>query len=195
MMPRKATRIWQVLHDYNPKLKIVYVMRHPIDRITSHYMHATLRGIVKGDFPAVLQSYPGLLAFTRYWSQIRPYLETFGPDQVLLLRFEEFVEQRSEFLAKVARFLGIDPAPFRDMEAVSANVSVGRVKRARRWDHFSHLLPGWLARRLPAAAGPFAERPTLANDWQQMVLDFLEPEVKSIEQHTGWDLNAWRTLR
>jgi hypothetical protein len=133
MMPRNATRVWQVLHEYSPHLKILYVMRHPVDRITSHYMHATLRGIVRGVLPEVLQSYAGLLTFTRYWTQIRPHIETFGADQVLLLFFEDFGKRMGEFLDMVAQFLNLDPAPFHEMQSGSANVSVvGHVNHARK---------------------------------------------------------------
>ncbi|MCB0382385.1 MAG: sulfotransferase, partial [Psychroserpens sp.] len=42
--PHYNKNIHKDIFDYNPNMKIIYMMRHPIDRIVSHYIHSYNRG-------------------------------------------------------------------------------------------------------------------------------------------------------
>lgn len=93
------------------KLKIIYIVREPISRIISHHHHALANGQVGDDINQAVRAMPELLDFTRYAMQISPWIETFGREQVLLMRFEDFTADRLEAARTICSFLGIEPQP------------------------------------------------------------------------------------
>ncbi len=44
------------IYEYNPEMKLIYIMRHPIDRIISHYIHAYNRGYETTDLNSTLNT-------------------------------------------------------------------------------------------------------------------------------------------
>lgn len=95
------------------KLKIIYLMREPVSRVISHHHHALANGQVGEDINQAVRAMPELLDFTRYAMQIKPWIELFGREQVLLMRFEDFTADRREATCRICRFLGIEPEPDR----------------------------------------------------------------------------------
>ena len=100
------------LHDYNPSLKLIYVMRQPVDRVISHYTHNRVREIDVRPPEIAVFSDAAYVDRSRYGVQIRPYLELFGPENVMLLVFEEYTADQIAALYRIADFLGIERTPF-----------------------------------------------------------------------------------
>jgi len=117
----------QRLHAYNPELKLIYIMRQPVERIISNYAHRVVRRTVEGPPETAVFANPAYVNRTRYGIQIRPYLELFGRDNIMLLIFEEYIADQPATLEKIAGFLGISPQayPF-EHESVALHKSTGR---------------------------------------------------------------------
>lgn len=93
-----------------PVLKLIYIMRNPIARIRSHLAHDFAVGrLGHTDFDRAVRDDPRYLAWSDYPMQAKPWIETFGLDQILFLSFETFVADRSGAVAQVVRHLGLDP--------------------------------------------------------------------------------------
>src|SRR4051812_12488351 len=69
-------------------IRFVYVMRHPIDRLVSQYVHEWSHGIVECPIGEALDRHPELIAYSRYAMQLEPYFEAFGRDRVLPVFFD-----------------------------------------------------------------------------------------------------------
>lgn len=94
------------LQQHLPDVKLIYVMRHPIERLISQYVHEWSQRIVSKDLSNALKNRPELYQYSSYAMQLRPYLEAFGPERVLPVFFERLKQDpRSEFL-RVAKFIG-----------------------------------------------------------------------------------------
>jgi Sulfotransferase domain len=100
--PSTALRMVRVL----PRVKLVYVMRHPIDRLASHYLHELSVGRIKVGLERALVQHPELVDYGRYSMQLEPYLESFGPDAVHPIFFDRLIAQPDRELASIGRFLG-----------------------------------------------------------------------------------------
>ena len=68
------------IHQHCPDAKLLYMVRDPIKRILSHWVHATGAGYETREFVETL-SLPDTSYIQRsmYWMQLQPYLETVRP--------------------------------------------------------------------------------------------------------------------
>lgn len=94
-----------------PQARFIYVMRHPIDRLVSHYVHGWTERTVEGPIDQAAARYPELIDYGRYAMQITPWLERFGPDAVLPVFFERLLAHPQTELERVCRFLGYAGQP------------------------------------------------------------------------------------
>ncbi|QEH35119.1 Sulfotransferase domain protein [Aquisphaera giovannonii] len=93
-----------------PRVKLIYVMRHPIDRLVSHYFHEVTVGRVSGGLEDAVEEHPELIDYGRYAMQVAPYLEAYGPSAVLPVFFDRLAQRPDDELARIGRFLGA-PGP------------------------------------------------------------------------------------
>ena len=69
-----------------PQPKLIYVMRDPIDRLISHYMHQWSQGVISCDIDQAIDDYPELIDYSCYGLQIKPLLwRPLAPEAVLPL--------------------------------------------------------------------------------------------------------------
>ncbi len=91
-----------------PDVRLIYIVRHPLERIESHWMHRVQHGDVR-TFNKMLREYPNLIDTSRYWTQIQLYRKYFGDDQILVLFFEDLKKNSEIVLKQCFTFLSVDP--------------------------------------------------------------------------------------
>jgi hypothetical protein len=97
-----VARMRQVL----PRVRLIYIMRDPVDRLVSQYVHEVISDQIKVPADEAIERHPELVAYSRYALQLRPYLEAFGPANVLPVFFEGLVARPQAELERIGRFLG-----------------------------------------------------------------------------------------
>jgi hypothetical protein len=112
-----------------PKVKFVYVMRHPIDRLVSHYIHQWTQNIIRCDINDALDEFPELINYSRYSYQLEPYLEAYGKPAVLPIFFEAVKQHPQRELERIARFIGYGGPVVWKAELGAQNVSSERLRR------------------------------------------------------------------
>jgi hypothetical protein len=103
-------------------LKAIYLVREPVSRIESQHHHELNQGRISCGIDEAVRELPRYINYSRYAMQVTPWLEALGPEQVLILRFETYIENRRDTVAHVCRFLGIDAGN----ESVAADVVYNR---------------------------------------------------------------------
>lgn len=111
-----------------PRLKLVYMIRHPIDRLVSHYLHAQLERKMRMPIDEAVKRHPELVDYGRYSMQLEPFLAAYGPENILLVFTERFVRQRQDELERVCRFLGYEGRPRWNEQLDAMNVSKDRMR-------------------------------------------------------------------
>ena len=130
-------------------VRLVYVMRHPVDRITSQYIHQWTENLVSSPLDEAVWEDPPLLAYSSYAKQIEPFLEAYGPDRVLPVFFERMIDSPDAELARICSFLGDpSPEPVRWQPDQVSNASAERVRRSVLRDAVRNTPLRWLWRRL-----------------------------------------------
>ncbi len=93
-----------------PAVRNIILLRDPIERAYSQYLHFVRLGIeTKSFYDALFGEYrENYIELGRYYNQVKRYLEIFGADQVLLLLFEALRQNPLEIVGQVADFLKVD---------------------------------------------------------------------------------------
>ncbi len=110
-----------------PRVKLIFLLRNPVDRAFSNYRWSCMNGMEKKDFATALEleterekSLPDALKIARphayfsrglYYQLLDPYLKSFPREQILCLLFEDIRDQPRAIADRVHRFLGVDPRP------------------------------------------------------------------------------------
>ena len=119
------------LHNALPDAKFIYVMRHPVKRLVSQYIHEWSQRVIEVDINTAVKQHPELIDYSRYTMQLQPYFETFGAERVLPVFFERLFSHNQEELERICRFLGyVDTPMWQDIDA--QNVSSERM-RTSQW--------------------------------------------------------------
>ncbi|RMH01038.1 MAG: hypothetical protein D6706_02675 [Chloroflexi bacterium] len=191
------------LQAYNPDLKLIYIMRQPVERVISGYAHDLVRGWIKEPPETAVFDYPCYINRSRYAVQIRPYRRHFPPENILLLIFEDYIADQTTTLHQVARFLGIDPHAFPTDEPVVRHQTTGhwylrhdtirKLVHTRAFQAIRPFIPATIRqpvrRRL---SGHLDKKPYFSPELRQLIWEFLVDDVRVVETWLQRRLTIWR---
>ncbi len=169
--PETVTRLKRTL----PGARLLYVVRHPVDRLTSHYVHDWSKRLVTDPIDRAIESHPVLVEYGRYAMQLEPYLHAFGPERILLVPFAGLTTDPQPVFEQIGAFLGA-PETFRWVaEEKKANVSRERLRNSPLRDAIVwNPVSTWLRRHLV----PRGVRDAIKGLWQMKKRPELAPEVR-----------------
>ncbi|AJQ92808.1 sulfotransferase domain-containing protein [Gynuella sunshinyii] len=108
--------------------KLIYVIRHPVDRLVSHYIHQWSQRVISCDINQAIDQYHELIAYSCYARQLLPYIEAYGRENILVTCTEAIKASPQSELERVARFIGYSkPVVWHDT-LPSQNVSQQRIR-------------------------------------------------------------------
>ena len=208
------------MHALLPDVKLIYVMRHPVDRAYSHYIQ--LINNIRNDDPDYtftdtfeqhIAKDDSVIQSSNYMLQINRFLEYYPRERFLFLFFEDFIQDPGLTLERVISFLGIDKkVDLLARGAVSENLN----KEKEAWLIRSRLtgplrtLPGaqWIADRLPQGIRdsiyamlrklPAHRRieaefipPRMQTETRVRLLDYFLGPNRELGEFLGQDLSRW----
>jgi hypothetical protein len=93
-------------------VKLIYIVRDPVDRFWSHYAHSCL---VHGGLSAptdVLAEEEGahILASSLYFRQFSAFVDVFPAEQLKIVDFTDLIDATEETVTDICFFLGVEPA-------------------------------------------------------------------------------------
>jgi hypothetical protein len=101
-----AERMRSVLGD----ARLLYVVRDPIDRMLSHYLHNVGGGYDDRTLAdAFADPESAYVTRSRYFFQLEPYLDAFGAERIEIVGREELKRDRRATMRRVFAFLSVDP--------------------------------------------------------------------------------------
>lgn len=125
----------QRIQQHCPDVKLIYVMRHPIDRLISQYVHEWSQRLVSVDINQAIDQMPELVHYSQYTMQLQPFFDTFGSERVLPVFFEHLCAHPQAELERVCQFLGYSGSPVWDFDLAAQNVSSERLRKSA-WRDF-----------------------------------------------------------
>lgn len=98
------------IFKYLPDVKLIYLIRDPIDRFLSHYLHRVSRGSESREINDIIDNYQDdfLLTQGKYFLQLEQYLKHFPIDRIYLLSIENLKNDPEGTVKSIYKFLDID---------------------------------------------------------------------------------------
>ena len=135
------------LYELNPSLRVLFILRDPVDRAYSAYWMSRRNHTVFPPFSDYIDPETELVARGYYHRQLRRYLDVFPADQLKILIYEDLASDPHRILAEVFDFIGVDP----EFRPASAKQVIAETKSLQ--PRTSRLLYRYLSRfqRFPGA--------------------------------------------
>lgn len=118
------------LAEHVPQAKFIYVMRHPVERLVSSFIHEWSERTITEPIDEAVRKHARLIDYSRYAMQLQPYVERFGTDRVLPVFFEAMRDKPQETLERVCRFIGYQGEPRWSEQVGQQNVSAHRLRKS-----------------------------------------------------------------
>jgi hypothetical protein len=196
-----------------PDVRLVYVVRDPVERMRSHYEHRVITGAEKSPPEVALLENPVYLACSKYAMQLQRYLDHFPREQILIVTSEGLKADRRATVQQVYRFLGVDPTHLPDVLGTEFYQTARRrayppaLLWARRLAK-RHMLQGerakvlvdsMLARGTSDGSMPTADGAPDTSDTTQVLgpglrkqlADLLRDDVARFARHMPADFDGW----
>ena len=195
-----AERMARTLGD---DAKVVYMVRDPVDRLLSHYLHNVGGGYETRPMEeALADAESAYVQRSLYAMQAEPYLEHFGAERIAFVTREELRDERGSTVRRMFEFLGVDPqfsSPQfeREWETGSAKGGGGfrlmdravRLPGLRALDRNFDRLPEslrWVVERIVHDPGSGeAPKPELPEGLRERLTAIFRPDVDRLEEITG----------
>jgi hypothetical protein len=141
-MENVPDRIYRLL----PKVKLMFILRNPVDRAYSHYWHEKKKGREKVTFEEAIEiegerinkdfwhnQHFSYLSRGKYVEQIERYLEFFSPSQLLFIMFDEFKKDPLDTVKRCFNFLRVSPSQEIDVSEKYNQTIIGNYIFLRRF--------------------------------------------------------------
>jgi hypothetical protein len=203
-----------------PHAKLVAVLRDPVDRLYSNWMHLWADGLepcpdvveaCEREAQRIDQGWAPFWHYRRlgmYGRQVTDLYSQFPREQVLLLRYRELVERPQETLDRVSAFLGVGTGQVSAVPSDNSRPFVGDGRRTRivapliragaragAWfpPHVWRHASKPLIERLHSGGHP--NRPKLSPEQRVTLLEPFLPDIALLEETTGESFEQWRIHR
>lgn len=175
-----------------PDAKFVYVIRDPIDRLVSQYIHEWTQGVITRPIDEAIEQHPELTLYSRYAYQIEPWIGRFGRDRFLIVQFEAMTKQPDPELKRIAKFLGAEGEVAWKDDLEAQNVSAERI---RRFPGYSLIVDNPVATFLRRSLVPQSLRDRVKSNLQMRDRPALTAErTKALEEIFSRDLSRLNAL-
>ncbi len=205
-----------------PDVKLIYIMRHPVDRFYSNYVFDRAYGH-NVSIRETLESGSYMLDVSNYMLQIKKYLEHFSQEQMHFLLLDDLQEKPINTLAQLLDFLEVENAETnlskhpvhlqanprgRNFMMRQCNVTLQRLREMPAFRLAKHAVPAemrskitdYMTQGLPdSSLGKWlsqrhvAKTEPLTPELRRELLDRLAEPTTQLEHFLGRDLTAWRS--
>lgn len=195
--PTYPKTIDRMLEHGLTETKFVYVIREPMQRLVSHYMHEWSQGVISMDINDAVTKHPELVDYSRYNFQLSEYLKHYRPDQISIVFYESLISRPELELERICRFLGYQGAPKWNHSMEAKNVSSQRI---RKFPLYSLLVESSVMTSLRRSLVPKAlrekvksnlvmkERPQLRDDTHAELRSIFDQDLQALGRKIGVDL-------
>jgi len=192
------------IYEFNSDSRIIYIMRDPVQRSISHYWwDVKWSGETRGPLEAIKHS-NWIINCSDYAMQIKPYMDTFGSDNVYITTLEELTADPGEVLSSIFSWLGVEAFNI-DQSGLGKrhNVSDSHVKMlfggklpwlkdSILWRFMKQILPAKLRSTLVSRLSVGISKHNDIDDIENYLRPVMENRIEELEVLTGKGFDIWR---
>lgn len=169
-----------------PDAKLIYLLRDPIERIVSHYVHSYAEGSENRAISDALCHVDEnkYILTSLYYMQLQAYFGYYSTDQLLVICSEELKLKPLSVLQEVFQFLEVDPTFTSPTFFELFNQSSAKKSRLEQRISTQRLnvSPFW-----PSSLGP----PELDHATRERLTEYLSTDVEQLRRVTGKEFDYW----
>jgi hypothetical protein len=199
-------------------IKLIFMLRNPVDRVYSHYWHNYREGDEKREFNSIIKeqlnqlennkkSNCGYLGMGLYSQQIKKYMDYFNEENFKFIIFEEFVKDIPKAMKEVFDFLEIDCYENINYEIKSNKSTVYRNVLIRNFYNSNIIRSIRLKIRNKLSSNNFNriflkkiknfimyrsfKKPKLDEETRKGILNFYKDDIIELEKLINRELDLW----
>lgn len=184
-----------------PGAKLIYVLRNPIERMVSAYLHWVAEGREERPIDRAFEEDLNYLHMSRYAYQLERFLEHFPRERVQLVISERLRDERAAVLDEIFRFIGVDPARMAGEAGEERHLTADkRVRTPEAERRRSKPLYRALARVAPEplkrlhhrlTTRPVADYGALSPELERRIREALAPDVARLREFLPPEFDGW----
>ncbi|WP_046868963.1 sulfotransferase family protein [Microvirga massiliensis] len=194
------------MHSVIPNAKLIYIVRDPIERMLSHYVHNVHRGRERRRAEdALLDPNEIYLAVSSYYMQIAQFLNYYPRQQILIVSTEELFSRRLETLKVIFNYLGVHSDFHTEKFAERRHLSSSKRRRtlaaeflfkaggvAKKYIPISEAVRSRVKSLIEARLTSPIERPELTDDLRREIASALSEDVAKFRRFAGREFGEWK---
>ncbi len=189
--PDTASRMAQTV----PDVKLIYIVRDPIDRIVSHVHHNLYRDRIQlKNLERNVLSMDDYVLTSSYHAQIQQYLQYYSLENILILDFADLRDNFEDLMNEVTDFLGISRFDF--MNSMSA-YNTSEKKYLIKYHDEIHKLKSPLIKKLYHSffyiLNMKIDRPRFSDQLKHDLFLRLQPDISKFRKLINREFPAWKT--
>ncbi|NER28093.1 MAG: sulfotransferase domain-containing protein [Symploca sp. SIO1C4] len=183
-----------------PEAKLIYMVRHPIDRLESMWCEHVRDGDRIPEFNIAVREWRPLIDSSLYWQQINQFRRYFSDEQIAIIFFEDFLADPKTVLKHCFEFLGVNPTYNIPNADKNYNPRSKMLRDGAIWFALRRTKFGLAARRLPQPVKNvfrkfLRKKMDFAPIWEETTLkwtvDLIEKDARQFLKHAGRDESFW----
>lgn len=205
----QITGVPERIAAFNPDARFIYIMRDPVERAVSHYWHTVRWDNERRSPEEALLGEPMYTDLSDYAMQLRPYLELFGREQIMVLTTEELARDSVATTRRVFEWLGVDPEAADVADEVRANktpdqsivrrkgwmVPIERLRWSKAYRAIRPLVPQSLRTSARGAGQESIDKAEISDEVHAELRRRLQPRVAELEELLDRSFrDEWRTV-
>lgn len=198
------------IRNYIPEVKLIAILRDPVERAYSNYLHACWLGFEPiTDFAQALEKeetrirggWGGLWRYKQkgfYYGQLRGYFATFDEDQIRIYLYEDFRDDPAGVLQNIFSFLGVgefipDTNVRLNVSGVPRNKALHSAVVALNRPLLKKLVPNSLLQKLrePVRNATMAKPPELSPQVRRQLVEVYREDILKLQDLIDRDLSGW----
>jgi len=198
-------------------VKIVFILRNPVDRAYSHYLMTKRRGLEDLSFHIALRKekertithhhkiHYSYVSRGLYLNQIERFEDVFGKQNIKIFLFEDLVFKTKRTVSDIINFIGLNPFEF-DYDIKSNQASVIKSKILRDFIYKPNILKKGVGKLIPSKRIKdkimfflnkknlkSSKKKELSNkEKNQIFKDYFVEDVNLLEKKLSLDLSHWK---
>ncbi len=188
------TGIPERMHQIIPKAKLIYLVRDPVSRVVSHYLHQYINRAEHRDLNEALAdlSNNNYITSSCYAMQLEQFLPYYPLKQILLVSLEELSHSPLNTLQRVFRFLEVDPTFEHPAFSQVFHQSSDKQRLTNLGAMLFHVPTGGrLLKVLPHLMAQPVPPPKLNQSLRERLIEVLKCDVERLQALTGDSFSQW----
>lgn len=191
------------IHETLPDVKLIFILRNPVDRAYSHYWHEVKLGYEWLSFEEAIKKEKDRLAEGtiynkqhysyldrgKYVKQLKRYRKYFSKDQMLILMNDELKEEPEKVMKEIFEFLDVDS----NFISPNWHVRVYSGKSPKIWtfQRLKRYIPLKAVHAIIDAINLRSGYPPMNPKTREKLIKYFKPINKELEKFLGRKLNNW----